>query len=40
VTRRIVAAAESAARFETLGEIALKGLVRPVAVANVVSLSP
>jgi class 3 adenylate cyclase/AmiR/NasT family two-component response regulator len=40
VTRRIVAAAESAARFETVGEIALKGLVRPVAVANVVSLSP
>jgi adenylate cyclase len=40
VTRRIAAAAESAARFETLGEIALKGLVRPVAVANVVSLSP
>ena len=40
VTRRIAAAVESAARFETLGEIALKGLVRPVAVANVVSLSP
>ena len=38
VTRRIAAATESAARFETLGEIALKGLVRPVAVANVVSL--
>jgi class 3 adenylate cyclase/AmiR/NasT family two-component response regulator len=40
VTRRIAAATESAARFETLGEIALKGLVRPVAVANVVSLPP
>ena len=40
VTRRIAAATESAARFETLGEMALKGLVRPVAVANVVSLSP
>ena len=40
VTRRIAVAVESAARFETLGEIALKGLVRPVAVANVVSLSP
>ena len=40
VTRRIVAATEAAARFEPLGEIALKGLVRPVAVANVVSLPP
>ena len=40
VTRRIAAATESAARFETLGEIAMKGLVRPVAVANVVSLPP
>jgi class 3 adenylate cyclase/CheY-like chemotaxis protein len=39
VTRRIVAATESTARYETLGEIALKGLVRPVAVANVVSLT-
>jgi class 3 adenylate cyclase/CheY-like chemotaxis protein len=40
VTRRIAAATEDAARFVNLGEIALKGLVRPVAVANVVSLSP
>jgi class 3 adenylate cyclase/AmiR/NasT family two-component response regulator len=40
VTRRIAAAAEGAARLETLGEIALRGLVRPVAVAKVVSLSP
>jgi len=39
VTRRIAAAAEDAARFDDLGEIALKGLVRPVAVANVVNLS-
>jgi class 3 adenylate cyclase/AmiR/NasT family two-component response regulator len=39
VTWRIVAAIEGAARVEPLGEIALKGLVRPVAVGNVVSLS-
>jgi len=39
VTLRIVTGTEGAARCETLGEIALKGLVRPVAVANVVSLS-
>jgi adenylate cyclase len=40
VTGRIAAAVESAARFAPLGEIALKGLVRPVAVTNVLSLAP
>jgi len=39
VTWRIVAAIEGTAMVEPLGEIALKGLVRPVAVGNVVSLS-
>jgi class 3 adenylate cyclase len=39
VTRRIVAAIEPMTRFEPLGEIVLKGLARPVAVANVVGLS-
>jgi class 3 adenylate cyclase len=39
VTRRILAATENAARFEELGEIVLKGLARPVAVANVVGFS-
>jgi class 3 adenylate cyclase/AmiR/NasT family two-component response regulator len=39
VTLRIVTGTEGAALCETLGEIPLKGLIRPVAVANVVSLS-
>jgi len=38
VTRRIVAAVENAARVEPLGDFAVKGLARPVAVANVVGL--
>jgi adenylate cyclase len=38
VTRRIAAATASAAEFEPLGEIVLKGLVRPVAVSNVVDV--
>jgi class 3 adenylate cyclase len=40
VTRRIAAAVGEAARVEPLGEVALKGLVRPVAVANVMSHRP
>jgi class 3 adenylate cyclase len=39
VTRRIAAAIEDKARCEALGEFAVKGLARPVAVANVVHLA-
>lgn len=35
VTRRIAAAIDSLAEFETLGDLALKGLSRPVSVLNV-----
>ncbi len=38
VTRRIAAAIDNLAEFEALGDLALKGLSRPVAVANVRSL--
>jgi adenylate cyclase len=39
VTRRIAAAIENVVRFEPLGDVALKGLSRPVTVANVVDIS-
>ena len=39
VTRRIAAAIDSAAEFEVLGDLALKGLSRPVAVLNVRGLA-
>jgi adenylate cyclase len=39
VTRRIAAAIDSLAEFEPLGDLALKGLSRPVAVLNVRSLA-
>ncbi len=39
VTRRIAAAVEGVAEFEPLGDLALKGLSRPVAVLNVRSLA-
>jgi adenylate cyclase len=39
VTRRIAAELESNAECEPLGDVALKGLSRPVAVANVVNVS-
>ncbi len=39
VTRRIAAAIDSVAEFESLGDLALKGLSRPVSVLNVRSLS-
>ena len=35
VTRRIAAAIDNVAEFEALGDLALKGLSRPVAVSNV-----
>ncbi len=35
VTRRIAAAIDELAEFEPLGDLALKGLSRPVAVSNV-----
>ena len=35
VTRRIAAAIDNVAEFESLGDLALKGLSRPVAVSNV-----
>jgi adenylate cyclase len=38
VTRRIAAAIDELADFESLGDLALKGLSRPVAVSNVRSL--
>jgi adenylate cyclase len=38
VTRRIAAAIDNLAEFESLGDLALKGLSRPVAVTNVRSL--
>jgi hypothetical protein len=38
VTRRIAAAIDKVAEFESLGDLALKGLSRPVAVSNVRSL--
>jgi adenylate cyclase len=38
VTRRIAAAIDNLAEFESLGDLALKGLSRPVAVSNVCGL--
>ena len=39
ITRRIAAAIDNFAEFEPLGDLAVKGLRRPVAVLNVLGLA-